>query len=323
MKAIVYKAYGPPESLRLAEVEKPAPRENEVLIRVHAVSINASDWEMLRGEPLYARMGGLFKPGKAILGSDVAGRIEAVGAGVIQFQPGDAVFGDILDYMGGFAEWVCAPARRLTHKPPGMTFEEAAAIPQAAVIALQGIRDQLQVEPGQQVLINGAGGGAGSFAIQLAKMYGAEVTGVDNPGKLEFMRSLGADHVIDYTRADFTRNGKQYDRILDLAAHRSAFDYKRALSPNGRYRYVGGSVSTLLQTLLLGPLIKRTAGRDIGLLALRPNPQDLDFITELCAAGKVTPVIDRRYTLAEVPEALLYHGGGGARGKVVITLETG
>jgi len=223
--------------------------------------------------------------------------------------------------MGGFAEYVCARERALALKPASMTFEEVAAIPQAAVIALQGIRDKGQVQPGQRVLINGAGGGAGSFAVQLAKLYGAEVTGVDNTGKLDFMRSLGADHVIDYTQEDFTKNGKQYDLILDLVAHRSVFAYKRALRPNGSYFMVGGSVATIFQILLLGPWMRRIAGKKIRLLAVQPNPKELVFITELYEAGKVVPVIDRRYPLSEVAEALRYLGEGRAKGKVVITVE--
>jgi NADPH:quinone reductase-like Zn-dependent oxidoreductase len=224
-------------------------------------------------------------------------------------------------YSDGFAEYVCAPETGLAHKPARMTFEEAAAIPQAGVIALQGIRDKGQVQQGQKVLINGAGGGAGMFAVQLAKLYGAEVTGVDNTGKLDFMRSLGADQVIDYTQEDFARNGKQYDLILDLIAHRSVFAYSRALRPGGSYFFVGGSVPTLFQILLLGPWIRRTTGKSIRLLAVRPNRKDLVAITELCEAGKVLPVIDRQYPLSEVPQALQYLGEGRARGKVVITLE--
>jgi NADPH:quinone reductase-like Zn-dependent oxidoreductase len=201
-----------------------------------------------------------------------------------------------------------------------MTFEEAAAIPQAASIAVQGIRDKGQVQPGQKVLISGAGGGAGTFAVQLAKLYGAEVTGVDNTGKLEFMRSLGADHVIDYTREDFTRTGKQYDLILDVVAHRSVFAYKRALRPNGRYFVAGGSVATLLQALLLGPWIRGTTGKKIRVLAVQPDPKDMVYVTELHEGGKVVPVIDRRYPLSEVPEALRYLGEGRTKGKVVITM---
>jgi NADPH:quinone reductase-like Zn-dependent oxidoreductase len=321
MKAIVYTEYGLPDVLQLKEVERPTPKDNEVLIKVHAVSVNASDWESLRGRPLYARLGGLRKPRKRILGSDIAGQVEAVGTNVKQFQLGDEVFGDILDLMGGFAEYVCAPENKLALKPASMTFEEAAAIPQAAVIALQGIRDKGQVQSGQRVLINGAGGGAGTFAVQLAKLYGAEVTGVDNTGKLDLMRSLGADHVIDYTQEDFTENGKQYDLILDVVAHRSVFAYKRALRPNGSYFFVGGSVATIFQILLLGPWIRRTTGKKTRLLVVQSNLRDLVFMTELYEAGKVVPVIDRRYPLSEVPEALRYLGEGHAQGKVVITLE--
>ena len=320
MKAIVYTEYGLPDVLQLKEVERPTPKDNEVLIKVHAVSVNASDWESLRGRPLYARLGGLRKPRKRILGSDIAGQVEAVGTNVKQFQLGDDVFGDILDLMGGFAEYVCAPENKLALKPASMTFEEVAAIPQAAVIALQGMRDKGQVQSGQRVLINGAGGGAGTFAVQLAKLYGAEVTGVDNTGKLDLLRSLGADHVIDYTQEDFTENGKQYDLILDVVAHRSVFAYKRALRPNGSYFFVGGSVATIFQILLLGPWIRRTTGKKIRILAVRPNLKDLVYITELYEAGKVVPVIDRRYTLSEVAEAIRYLGEGRAKGKVVVTV---
>ncbi|HEV8338764.1 MAG TPA: NAD(P)-dependent alcohol dehydrogenase [bacterium] len=319
MKAIVYHEYGPPDVLKLEEIEKPTPKDDEALIKIHAVSLNRSDWETLRGKPLYARIGGLLKPRRKILGSDIAGRVEAAGRLHGQFRPGDEVFGDILDRMGGFAEYVCARGKVMALKPAGMTFEQAATIPQAGVIALQGIRDKGQVQPGHKVLINGAGGGAGMFAVQLAKLDGAEVTGVDNTGKLEFMRSLGADHVIDYTREDFTNNGKQYDLILDLVAARSVFAYIRALRPNGSYFFVGGSVATLFQTLLLGPLIRRTTGKKIRLLVVQPNRKDLVTVTDLCQAGKVAPVIDRRFPLSEVSEALRYLGEGRAKGKVVIT----
>jgi NADPH:quinone reductase-like Zn-dependent oxidoreductase len=242
------------------------------------------------------------------------------GRNVRRFQPGDEVFGDILPRLGGFAEYVRARESALALKPASMTFEEAAAIPQAAVIALQGIRDKGRVQPGHKVLVNGAGGGAGTFAVQLAKLYGAEVTGVDNTGKLNFMRSLGADHVIDYTREDFTRDGKQYDLIFDVVAHRSIFAYKRALRSNGSYFLAGGSVATILQILLLGAWIRATTGMRIRILAVQPNTEDVDFMKELIEAGKVTTVIDKTYPLSEVPEAIGYVGEGDARGKVVITV---
>ncbi|MCP5105454.1 MAG: NAD(P)-dependent alcohol dehydrogenase, partial [bacterium] len=252
MKAIVYERYGSPDVLELKELEKPTPKDNEVLIKVHAVSVNASDCELLGGSPLYTRMWGLLKPKKKILGSDIAGRVEVVGRNVTQFQQGDAVFGDILECWGGFAEYVCAPRNSLILKPAGMTFEEAAALPQAASVALQGLRDKGRIQPGQKVLINGAGGGAGSFAVQIAKLFGAEVTGVDSTGKLDMMRSIGADRVIDYTQEDFTRNEQCYDLILDFVASHSIFDYKRALSPRGVYAMVGGSMAHIFQTLFFG-----------------------------------------------------------------------
>jgi NADPH:quinone reductase-like Zn-dependent oxidoreductase len=320
MQAIVHHEYGSPDLLKLEQVAKPTPTDDQVLVKVHAVSVNLSDWEGLTGKPLYARMRGLFKPGDQILGSDIAGRVEAVGGNVTHFKPGDEVDGLLWGYSGGFAEYACASEKALALKPFGMTFDQAATIPQAAVIAVQAIRDKGQVQPGQQVLINGAGGGAGSFALQLAKLYGAEVTGVDNTGKLDFMRSLGADQVIDYTQEDFTKNGKQYDMILDVIAHRSVFAYERALKPGGSYFMVGGSVATIFQILLLGPWISRTASKKIRLLVVRPNPMDMVFVTDLYKAGKIIPVIDRRYPLSEVPEALRYLGEGHAKGKIVITV---
>ena len=320
MKAIVYHQYGSPDVLKLEEVDMPTPTDDEVLIKVHAVSINGSDREGLIGKPLYARLGGLRKPGYPILGSDIAGRVETIGRNIREFQPGDEVFGEIPGYHGGFAEYACATEKTLAQKPASLTFVQAAAIPQAGVIALQGIREKGQVETGQNVLINGAGGSAGSFAVQLAKLYGAQVSAVDNTGKLDFMRSLGADHVIDYTKEDFTKNGQQYDLILDVIAHRSVFAYQRALRPNGSCFVVGGSVATFFQILLLGPWIRRTTGKKIRVLVVQPNRKDLVFITELCEAGKVVPVIDRRYPLSEVPEALRYLGEGHAKGKVVITV---
>jgi len=321
MKAIVYYKYGSPDVLKLEEVDMPTPADNELLIKVHAVSINRSDWEGLTGKPLYARIGGLFKPGYKILGSDIAGTVEAVGKDVQQFKPGDEVFGLILNYGGGFAEYARTSERALALKPAGMTFEQAAAIPQAAFIALQGIREKGQVQPGQKVLINGAGGGTGTFAIQLAKLAGAEVTGVDNREKLDLIKSLGADHVIDYTKEDFTKNGQHYDLILDVIAHRSVFAYQRALAPNGTYFLAGGSVATMFQILLLGPWIRKTTGKKIRVLAVQTDSKDLVYITELIESGKVKLFIDKRYSLSEAAEALRYLGEGHAKGKVVITVE--
>lgn len=319
MKAIVYTRYGSPDVLHLKEVEKPSPEDDEILVKVHAVSVNRSDWEALTGKPLYARFGGLLKPGSPILGSDVAGRVEAVGKANTQFRPGDEVFGEMGGYSGGFAEYVCTCGKIWTLKPAGLTFEQAAAIPQAGVIALQGLRDKVQ--PGQSVLINGAGGGAGSFAVQLAKLYGAEVTGVDNTGKLDFMHSLGTDHEVDYTREDFTKTGQQYDLILDMIAYRSAFAYARALKPNGSYYAVGGSVATFLQFVFFGSWIRRNSGRKVSLLAVHRNRNDLETVTDLCVSGKIILPIDKRYPLSEVPEALRYLGEGHAKGKIVITVE--
>jgi NADPH:quinone reductase-like Zn-dependent oxidoreductase len=321
MKAVVYTRYGSPDVLRFTDVEKPAPKDNEVLVKVRAVSLNRSDWEALRGKPAYARLGGLFRPRHHILGSDIAGRVEATGRATTRFQPGDDVFADILSYMGGFAEYVCVPESALAPMPAGMSYEEAAALPQAGAIALQGIQDKGQVQAGQRVLINGAGGGSGMYAVQLAKLAGAEVTGVDNAEKLEFMRSLGADHVVDYTRADFAGNGRGYDLILDLAAHRSARTYQGSLLPGGRYLYVGGSAVTLLQVLLVGPLLGRAEGKKLRLLAVRLGAQHLGPMIALCRAGTIATIIDRRYRLGEVPEALRYLGEGHAKGKLVAIVD--
>jgi NADPH:quinone reductase-like Zn-dependent oxidoreductase len=321
MKAVVYTRYGSTDVLRFAEVATPTPKDDEVLVKVRAVSLNRSDWETLRGKPLYARLESPFRPRRHILGSDIAGRVESVGRDVGQFQPGDDVFADILQYMGGFAEYVSVPETVLARMPDRMTYEQAAALPQAGAIALQGIRDKGQVQPGQRVLINGAGGGSGMYAIQLAALAGAEVTGVDNTEKLEFMRSLGAEHVIDYTRDDFTRNRRSYDLVLDLAAYRSAFAYHRALAPGGRYLCVGGSVPSLLQVLLVGLVPRPAVHTKVGVLAVALGVQNIAPIVELCQAGKVLTVIDRRYRLHEVPDALRYLGEGHAKGKVVVVVD--
>lgn len=321
MKAVVYTRYGSPDVLRITDVEAPVPKDGEVLVKVHAVSLNRSDWEGLQGKPLYSRIGGLFRPRRHILGSDIAGRVEAAGRGTTMLREGDDVFADALSHLGGFAEYVCLPESALARMPAGMTHEEAAALPQAGAIALQGILDEGRVQPGHKVLINGAGGGSGMYAIQLAKLHGAEVTGVDNAEKLGFMRTLGADYVVDYTQEDFTRNGRNYDVILDLAGHHSVFAYRGSLSPGGRYLYVGGSVATLLQTLLVGPLIGRAKKQKLRLLVVQQGVQNLARLVELCQAGKIATHIDRRYQLTDAPEALRYFGEGHAKGKVVVVAE--
>jgi len=320
MKAIIYHRYGSPDVLQLVELPKPVPAEDELLLKIQAVSINGSDRENLVGKPLYSRIGGLLWPRNKILGSDVAGRVEAVGKRHTLFKPGDEIFGELPGYHGGFAEYACTRGKMMALKPAGLTLEQAATIPQAGVIALQGIQQHGKVQAGQRVLINGAGGSTGLFAVQLAKSLGAEVTGVDSAGKFAFMRELGADHVIDYTKEDFTQSGRQYDLILDLIAHRSAQAYTQALVPGGTYLMVGGSIATLLQVLLLGSRIKKATQKNIRLLAVSPNKTDLMAITQLCEAGKIIPMIDRQYPLEQAPEAMRYVGEGRAKGKVVITL---
>jgi len=317
MKAIVCTKWGSsPDALQLKDVTKPTPKDNEALVKVHATSLNATDLEALRG------VAGSLKPKHRILGSDVAGRIEAVGRNVKQFQPDDEIFGDLSVYgFGTFAEYVCVPENALALKPSSMTFEEAAAYPQAAVLALQNLRGKRPIQPGQRVLINGAGGGVGTFAVQLAKHLGAEVTGVDSMGKLDMLRSIGADHVIDYTQEDFTKSGQHYDLILDVVVHRLVFDYKRALSPKGICVMVGGSVARVFLNMFLGLFISITGSRKIGIVMWKPNrKEDLVFLEELFDTGKVKPIIDRYYPLSEVAEALRYLEEGHARGKVIITV---
>ena len=323
MKAIVATKYGPPDILQLKEVEKPTPKDNEALVKVYAASLNAADLEYLRGVFIVRLLyQGLLKPKFKIPGSDIAGRVEAVGRNVKQFQPGDEIWGD-LSYphgFGTFAQYVCVPANALRLKPASMTFEEAAAVPTAAVVALQHLLTKRPIQPGQKVLINGAGGCTGTFAVQIAKYFGAEVTGVDSMRKLDMLRSIGADHVIDYTQEDFTKNGRHYDLILDVVVHRSIFDYKRALSPKGVCVFVGGSMTRVFLNVLLGLLM--SGSKKIGLGMWKPNKkEDLDFLKELFEAGKVKPVIDRRYSLNKVAEAFRYLEDGDAKGKVVITVE--
>jgi NADPH:quinone reductase-like Zn-dependent oxidoreductase len=320
MKAIVYEKYGSADLLHLADVPTPTPTDDQILIKVRAVSINGSDREGLIGKPLYARMRGLRRPGNRILGSDIAGRVVFVGRNNTEFNVGDEVFGELLGYQGGFAEYACTDGKTMMLKPATLTFEQAAAIPQGGVIAFNGIRLKGQVQPGQQVLINGGGGSAGCFAIQLAKLGGAEVTAVDNAIKLDFMRSLGADHVIDYEQEDFTKNGKQYDLILDLIARRSAFALARAMRPNGTYFVVGGSVASLLGLLLVSPWIRTTRNKNLRVLVVPQNRKDLIAITALCVAGTIVPGIDRVYPFDQVPEAMRYVAEGHAKGKVVITV---
>ncbi len=320
MKAIVYEKYGSPDVLELREVKKPIPKDNEVLIKVHAASVNAYDWHFLTADIFLIRLmgGGLLKPKNTRLGADIAGRVEAVGRNVKQFQPGDEVFGMV---RGGFAEYACAPENVLALKPINLSFEEAAAVPMAAVTALQGLRDTGQIQPGQKVLINGASGGVGTFAVQIAKSFGAEVTAVCSTRNLDQARSLGADHVIDYTKEDFTQSGQQYDLILAANGYHSLSAYKRALTPKGIYVMAGGSMAQIFQAMLLGSWMSETGGKKMGGVSAKRNQKDLAFLKELVEAGKVVPVIDRRYPLSEAVEALRYLGEGHARGKVVIIVE--
>ena len=315
MRAAVYDRYGTPDVLRIEEVPTPTPAAGQVLVEVAATSINLSDWESLTGSPAYARIGGLRSPAHRTLGSDIAGRVTAVGDAVTRFRAGDEVYGDNLALMGGFAEYAVAAESALAPKPAGLTFAEASTLPQAGAIALQGTA---RAAAGRRVLINGAGGGSGSFAIQLAKRLGAHVTAVDNGRKLDFMRSLGADDVLDYQREDFTRREPPFDLVLDLVAHRSVFAYRRALARGGRYRCVGGSVRSLLRIGTVGWLAGRLTGRSLGILIVRPGPAAFTPLAERCVAGEIGIHIDRTFELADVAEALAHHGEGRALGKVVV-----
>jgi NADPH:quinone reductase-like Zn-dependent oxidoreductase len=329
MKAIVYERYGSPDVLELREVEKPTPKDNEVLVKVHAASVNAADWHLVRAKPFLVRLMGMgfLKPKNKILGADIAGLVETVGRNVKQFKQGDEVFGDISECgWGGFAEYICAVEDALVMKPANITFEEAAAVPLAALTALHGLRDKGKIQPGQKVLINGAGGGVGTFAVQIAKSFGAEVTAVCSTRNLDMVRTIGADHVIDYTQEDFTQNEKRYDLILAANGYHPILDYKRALSSNGIYVMSGGSGAQMFQAILLGSLISKIgnllagkAGKKMVFVTSNPNKNDLVFIKELLEAGKVKPVIERRYQLSEVAEAIRYLEEGHAQGKVVIT----
>lgn len=314
MRAVVYDRYGPASRLRLERLPVPIPKPTQVILEVAATSVNLSDWEGLRGSPAYARFGGLRRPARRVLGSDIAGRVAAVGDAVTTFRVGDEVYGDNLLLMGGFAEFAVAPESVLAHKPAGLSFAEASTIPQAGAIAAHGTAG---AAPGVRMLINGAGGGTGTFAIQLAKRAGAHVTAVDNAGKLDYLRSLGADEVIDYRTTDYTRTGP-YDLVLDLVAYRSVFAYRRVLHPGGRYWMVGGSARALLRVLTAGTLLGRLSDRRIALLVVRNGPAAFVPIAAQCVAGEIDIHIDRVFALAEVPAALSHVGEGRALGKVVV-----
>lgn len=323
MKAIVRSGYGPPDTLQFVETAKPTPETNEVLVRVRASSVNMADVDYLLGRPKVARFGtGLRRPRNQGLGLDVAGQVEAVGPAVTRFKPGDDVFGDLTQHgFGAFAEYACAPESAFAPKPSGLTFEEAATVPQAAVMALQGLRGKKQIRPGDKVLINGAGGNIGPFAVQIAKAFGAEVTGVDSTDKQDLLRSIGADHVIDFTQMDYVDGGLRFDWILDVAAFRSIFESKRAVAPGGTYIMVPGTIPQLFQIVVVAPLISTTGSRKMRMLNWKPfDQEDVAFLTGLLEAAKIKPVIDRTYKLSEVPRALREQDEGQVRGKLVITM---
>jgi NADPH:quinone reductase-like Zn-dependent oxidoreductase len=314
MKAFLYERYGPPQSLRMVEVEKPVPKADEVLVNVRAASVNAADWHVLRGKPLFSRVTlGLLRPRHQILGGDIAGEVQAVGARVTRFKPGDEIYANLLDHgFGGFAEFVAVPVDVMSLKPPSLSFEEAAAVPMAAVTALQGLGHHGEIKPDNKVLVNGATGGVGSFAVQIAKSYGPEVTGVTSTPNIELVRSLGADHVLDYTRNDFVQSGRRYDLILDTVGNRSVSDLRRALVSGGKAAVTGfTSVGKLVGLSLRG-------GKDIALVQAHVTAKDLEILSELIEAGRVRPQIDRRYPFAEIPAAIAYLEQGHARGKVVV-----
>ncbi len=324
MKAIVIEKYGSPDVLQFKEVERPTPKDNQVLVKVQAASANPLDWHLMRGEPFIARlMGtGLLKPKSSKVGADVAGRVEAVGKDVTQFKPGDEVFGTC---NGSFAEYACAREDRLALKPANVSFEEAAAIPVAATTALQGLRNKGQIQPGQKVLVNGASGGVGTFAVQIAKSYGTEVTGVCSTRNLDLVRKIGADHVVDYTQEDFTKNEQQrYDLIFDAVGNRSVSDYKRALKPGGTCAVAGfSSMSRMFEHSALGPLRSKTGNKKVGGMGMaKINQNDLVFLKQLVETQKVRPVIDRHFPLSETADAIRYLEAGHAQGKVVITVES-
>jgi NADPH:quinone reductase-like Zn-dependent oxidoreductase len=321
MKAIVQTKYGSTDMLSLQEVDKPVLSDNGVLVKVHAASVNSGDWHLMRGTPFLSRLifGGILKPKFKILGMDVAGKVEAVGKDVTHFQPDDEVFGDLTECgFGAFAEYVCAAEATLVLKPANISFEKAATVPAAALAALQGLRDCGQIRSGQKVLINGASGGVGSFAVQIAKVFDAEVTAVCSTKKIDMVRSLGADHVIDYTQADVTKNGQHYDLIFDAAAYRSVFDYLPLLTTAGTYVLVGGSTARFFQVMFFGSWISRISHRQVECLASKPNQSDIVILRDLLEAGKITPFVDQSYTLSEVPMAIRHLEQRQVIGKVAI-----
>ena len=322
MKAILFTRYGSPDVLQLAEVEKPVPNEDQVLVKVVAASANPLDWHRMRAAPFLVRLSdGFLKPKNPKLGADVAGIVEAVGGDVTEFKPGDEVFGEI--GSGSFAEYACASEKSLVLKPANVSFVEAAAAPVVGLTALQGLRDTGKIHSGQKVLINGAAGGIGTFAVQLAKSYGTEVTGVCSTRNLDMVRSIGADHVVDYTREDFTHTGQQYDLIYDTIGNRSVSDYRRALRPNGTCVIAGfTTMARLFEHMILGPMTSRKSDRKVGMMGVaNPNKEDMLCIQELLATRKVVPVIDRCYPLHETAEAIRYLETLRARGKVIIQVE--
>lgn len=324
MKAIVYTQYGSPDGLQLREVEIPEPRENQVLVKVRAASANFLDYRHFKNPSVLGRVMNdvLSKATNKVLGADISGRVEAVGAAAKQFQPGDEVFGASAGFVGGFAEYVCAAEHELALKPANVSFEASAAVPVAAVTALQGLRDKGSIQPGQKVLINGASGGVGTFAVQIAKSFGAEVTAVCSARNLDMARSIGADHVIDYAREDFTQDGQRYDLIIAVNGYHSILDYRRTLAPRGTYVVIGGSISQVLQGMLMGPVLSRIGSKKMGFMGItKPNQEDLAFMAELVEAGKVVPVINRSYPLSATADAIRYLVEEHATGKVVIIVD--
>ncbi len=327
MKAVVYTKYGPPDVLQLKEIEKPVPKKDEVLVKIHASSVNSWDWDLLKGKPFLVRMlSGWLKPRHQVLGADIAGTIEQAGDQVTKFHCGDEVFGDIAGCgFGGFAEYVTVPEKMLAKKPSSMSFEQAAALPQAGLLALQGLYYKTGIlQPGLQLLINGAGGGVGTLALQYAKHTGAEITCVDKSEKFDLLRSLGAHHLIDYTKADYTRTGQQYDMVLDVIAHRNVSDYKRVLKPGGRFVMIGGSMGgLLLQLMLFGRVHSWLSKKKLGIMGYQPNREDLEYLVRLFEEGKLKPIIDKIFPLHKAQEAFSYFGTGNVQGKVVMAVIPG